>query len=280
MNREELLRGLAKIRELIVKINQLADKQVRIESQVRQTISTSGTKRKGQMIFASFGIVILTMDIILCLLHGKTMALIIYAISALILWKKRGQKSFLKSLVWGNMVLGIIIEMVELVATETGLFVLLIPFFILTFALIIYMIKAKNQQISDNNDKLRRAYAATVEPMQKLQQALVTQCARIRYPEDYLDLNAVEFFIHGIKNYRANTLGQMVNLYEATKDRKRTIALQQQQLRLAEQNSYNQAQILGELRFSNALQMSRLSPCAQNSFGYNIGYLAATAFFK
>lgn len=280
MNREELLRGLGTIRDLIVKINQLADKQVRIESQVRQTISTSGAKRKGQMIFASFGIVILTMNFILSIFYGDIGELAFLAISALILWKKRGQKSFLKSLIWCSLVVGIIFDIINLLSSHTGIFILLIPFFILTFTLIVYVIKTKNQKISDNNDKLRRAYAATIEPMQKLQKALVTQCARIRYPEDYLDLNAVEFFIHGIKNYRANTLGQMVNLYEATKDRKRTIALQQQQLRLAEENSYNQAQILGELRFSNALQMSRLSPCAQSSFGFNIGYLATTALFK
>ncbi len=94
-------------------------------------------------------------------------------------------------------------------------------------------------------------------------------------------MNVVEFFIHGIKNYRANTLGQMVNLYEETNDRKRTIALQQEQLRLAQESNYNQQRILSELRYTNALHMFALSPQSQNDFlAYQIGYNVATSLFK
>lgn len=279
MGREELLKGLGVIRDLIIRINQLADKQVRIESQVRQTISTSGGKQKGRILLTALGIVVLGFDVISGLLRGDYSSLIICAILLFIVIRKPGQKSWLKSIAWAYLALTTVVGVFWMASNAVAL-VILIVFSTLAIAVILSLIKVKNQEINNSNAALRKAYAATIEPMKQLQQALRAQCSRIRYPVDYLDLNAVEFFIHGIKNYRANSLGQMVNLYEATKDRQRTIALQQQQLRLAEQSNYNQAQILGELRYSNALQLFNLSPRAQDSFGFSLGYWATTALFK
>lgn len=283
MSREDLLNGLYSVRDLVSKINQLADKQVRIESQVRKTISTSGVKTKSKLVVAAIAAVVYGAGLLPALFSGTAYGLFVcafYTLLFVIVLKKRGQKSALKGFAWFVLIVGLLVGIDDMILHGYGI-IILPALTILLFILILAAIKLRNAQINAGNEELKKAYLATVKPMQQLQKTLRAQCARIQYPEDYLDLNAVEFFIHGIKNYRANTLGQMVNLYEETNDRKRTIALQQEQLRLAQESNYNQQRILSELRYTNALHMFALSPQSQNDFlAYQIGYNVATSLFK
>ena len=103
------------------------------------------------------------------------------------------------------------------------------------------MVKEQEQTVLNNLNNVRREYRERVGYW---------------YPENYCTLDAAEFFLDAVKNYRADNIKEAINLYETTLHQRRLEANQQQAMK--EQRFANVANLimqgaaLGEMSRHNA----------------------------
>lgn len=123
-----------------------------------------------------------------------------------------------------------------------------------------YYYKHKNGIIDQANEELKKREQAVITELQSVQ-ALYHEQLSTWYPDNYCSVDAVEFFYNVIKNQRADTLKEAINLYETTLHQKRVEqnqqqAIQQQKLNnlLAVGNLAVQGMALGEQKRHNAAQ--------------------------
>lgn len=137
-------------------------------------------------------------------------------------------------------------------------------FVVLGFVLIISLIRFKNKRIEKNNrfvemynNKLQAQYDETVYNIDTLKKELYQRCGSW-YPKSYYCLDAVDFFIKVIENYRADTVKEMVNLYEASEHRRRMEEGQKRILAEQEQLIAGQQDVVNQLVFANVLNWVNL----------------------
>lgn len=94
-------------------------------------------------------------------------------------------------------------------------------------------IDQKNNEIKEYN----RRVAAHIEPQISEVQRRYAQEVLPWYPQDYCTLDAVEFFISVVTNYRASNIQEMVNLYEDHLHKCRMEEGQQQMLKQQKLNN-------------------------------------------
>lgn len=86
------------------------------------------------------------------------------------------------------------------------------------------------------------------------------------YPQDYSNLDACTFFISALKNYRANTVTEMVNLYEDELHKNKVVQTQEEmvkgQVELVkgqEELVKGQQQMIGQQKLGNMLQVGNMA---------------------
>ena len=104
-------------------------------------------------------------------------------------------------------------------------------------------IDQSNQQVEANNQALAQSIEQTKQEIFAVQQQWASQVAPW-YPMDYDSIEAVDFFLAAVRNHRATTVQEMVNLYETEMHQRRMEAGQQQ--------------ILNQQRIGNMLQIGNL----------------------
>lgn len=115
-------------------------------------------------------------------------------------------------------------------------------------------IDADNQQIVAENEQVKAQEQAVLNDLQKVQIAYRERVS-YWYPDNYCSVDAVEFFHNAVKNYRADSLKEAINLYETALHQRRVENTQKQALQ--EQRFANMANLvmqgaaLGEMKRHN-----------------------------
>lgn len=74
------------------------------------------------------------------------------------------------------------------------------------------------------------------------------------YPRDYYYMDAVDSFINYLENMRAESIKELVNLYEDTIHKNEMLACQEEMLRLQREQFINNQKMVELLRYNNAIQ--------------------------
>ena len=78
------------------------------------------------------------------------------------------------------------------------------------------------------------------------------------YPKNYYSLNAVNYFISAVENFRADSVKEMVNLFEAAKEHEILIKAQTEINNSLKQQTLNQEKINKQLQYANVLNIANL----------------------
>ncbi len=123
-------------------------------------------------------------------------------------------------------------------------------------------ISATNQDAAVNNEQVREKRKALHDQYNALQRELLSH-APVWFPPDYYSVEAVDFFLHAIRNGRADSVKEMVNLFEETNQHKEMVAWQKVQAQqLTDLVTGQQELIRGQqaiqkqLRFANMMNMA------------------------
>lgn len=79
------------------------------------------------------------------------------------------------------------------------------------------------------------------------------------YPQDYSYLDACTFFISAVKNFRANNITEMVNLYEDELHKNKMVATQEAMIKGQQELAKSQQQMLGAQKLGNMLQVGNMA---------------------
>lgn len=119
-------------------------------------------------------------------------------------------------------------------------------------------IEQRNAQIDASNQALAQRIEQTKREIFAAQQRWAKEVAPW-YPMDYDNIEAVDFFFAAVRNHRAATVQEMVNLYETEMHQRRIEAGQQQMLKqqrignmLQLGNLFMQGQVLSQAQQINA----------------------------
>lgn len=115
-------------------------------------------------------------------------------------------------------------------------------------------IAAANQDATTNNAQVRAKRKQLYDQYLALQQELQNNAPNW-FPPDYYNIEAVNFFIHAVRNGRADSVKEMVNLFESTSQHKEMVAYQKQQTQQLNQLVAGQQAIQGQLRFANMMNV-------------------------
>lgn len=74
------------------------------------------------------------------------------------------------------------------------------------------------------------------------------------YPKDYYFMDATDFFIAALENFKADTMKELVNLYDDTQYKATQLAYQQEMLMLQKEQLINSQRMAEALRYNNYLQ--------------------------
>lgn len=97
-------------------------------------------------------------------------------------------------------------------------------------------IDADNQQIIADNQKTKAQEQAVLNDLQKIQTAYRERVS-FWYPDKYCSVEAVEFFYNAVKDYRADSIKEAVNLYETSLHQKRIEENQKQAIKQQKLNN-------------------------------------------
>ena len=135
-----------------------------------------------------------------------------------------------------------------------------------------FWVKLVNGEIGSQNASYKQAYDVAVSHNARLQQLYdeesnninqyvseVTKIGQGWYPKDYYTLHAVKYFIHCLENYKADTVKEMVQLYDTYVDRKQRRSYEQEMVSLQEEQLINQDRMIELLEYSNALEMTHIA---------------------
>jgi len=271
--REELLQGLYYVRNQVNQIFNIYEQQRRIVASYRskqENISIDGVKSQSKIIVGIVLAAVLGMFLLLAVVSGNYFNLEMAIFSIVILYVKRNEKSNLKvvaygiliflagSLLYSTIVNGYYIDMI-----------IMAGFALLALIAILLVIKGKNKKIDEynikadvNNTHLQVQYNQTVQQLEVYKKELF-QKTGAWYPRAYYTQDAINFFITAVENYRADSVKEMVNLYEKSEHYRRMEASQRliaqnQQRMMASQERMlaGQQEELRQLKYANALNIA------------------------
>lgn len=87
--------------------------------------------------------------------------------------------------------------------------------------------------------------------------ALVAFCSGW-YPKDYYFMEAIEFFIGALENFKADNMKELVNLYDDTKYKELQLNYQKEMLQLQREQYIDTKKMLQALRYNNYVQTLQL----------------------
>lgn len=143
-----------------------------------------------------------------------------------------------------------------------GIALILGIFFLIVIGGGTFLITAKNRQIAEhnkeverNNEQVRARRTELYSRYEKLAAEMLENSSGW-FPPNYYAIEAVDFFIRAVQNYRAESVKEMVNLFEQNEQFKEMAAYQKQQVDRLNQLIDGQQEIIGQLRFTNMMQVA------------------------
>lgn len=264
--REELLEGLRYVKGLIAKILAVQNEQVRIVDAYRKEetgISTEGFGNRAKYAAVIIGVAAALFYLVTGILSGHPFSFVWFLVPfalAVHAWMKgkRGKKFWtVITVLFG------ILPLIELMG-RLGFWIIFLPVLLAAFFGIRYAVAKKNEQveqhntaINEHNAQMQARYDETAAQLAVLKKELFGNTSSW-YPASYYSLSAAEFFVNVVENYRADTIKEMVNLYEATKEQKEAARRQEEINRSLKQQTLNQAEISKQLKYANVLNMANL----------------------
>ncbi|HFU4459533.1 TPA: hypothetical protein ACGPAL_001288 [Streptococcus suis] len=112
--------------------------------------------------------------------------------------------------------------------------------------------KQAYNMIIANNKSINQRVAMLQSEMNETARALYT-FGDGWYPKDYYFLDAIEFFIHSLENFMANTVQEMILLYRNHVSVEQTLAYQRESNELQKANIINQERMQELLQYNNYL---------------------------
>lgn len=97
-------------------------------------------------------------------------------------------------------------------------------------------IDAENQQIIADNQNIKAQEQAVLNDLQKMQTAYRERVSSW-YPDNYCSVEAVEFFYNAVRDYRADSIKEAINLYEMSLHQKRIEENQKQAIKQQKLNN-------------------------------------------
>lgn len=97
-------------------------------------------------------------------------------------------------------------------------------------------IDADNQRIAIENENIKAQEQAVLNDLQNVQAAYRERVSDW-YPDKYCSVDAVEFFYNAVKDYRADSIKEAVNLYETTLHQRRMEENQKQAIKQQKLNN-------------------------------------------
>lgn len=275
--REELLNGLYFVRKMLKQIVSTKNEQVKIVAQFRQqraNIETSGVKNQSKLLGIMLGIMVVLFYLMIAWATGRfPIDFFLAVICAGIIYLQRDKRSKLKRAAVVLLVCSLGMTLMNIVRAimygTTALVVFMAVLFAIAFVLVKTIIKRKNQQIDQENaatqqynQEIQRQYDETVRRLKQLTKEMVDG-SQSWYPRSYYCEYAVEFFVEAVENYRADSVKEMVNLFENSEHQRRMESGQQEINASLQQSLLNQEQIKKELRYANVLNLAQLTLQAQ-----------------
>lgn len=120
-------------------------------------------------------------------------------------------------------------------------------------------IEVRNEDCRARNQNLVNQCAKLKQEIQGLQRQVVEAVNEMGYPPDYVCLDAVRFFIHALRNDRADSFRRLIDLYESNNYRRQMLSGQKELANLMNQQIYNQERMSQLLAFSNGLSAANLA---------------------
>lgn len=272
-SREELLQGLYYVRNQVNQIFNIYEQQRRVVASYRskkQNISTSGVQNQSKIILGIILAAVLGMYLLMALISGKFFELEIAAVAIVILYVKRNEKSMLKILAYGILIMLTVSLVYTVFAGGYYLdMIIMAVFAIAALVAILVVVRVKNQKIDEhnievdvNNMHAQVLYDQTVQLLDACKKELF-QNSSSWYPRAYYTKDAIEFFISAVENFRADTVKEMVNLYEKSEHYRRMEAIQsamlknqQRMLEAQERMLLGQQEQLQQLKYANVLNLA------------------------
>lgn len=274
--REELLQGLYYVRQQINQIFNTYEQQRKIVASYRTTqshISTSGVKNQSKLILTILLIAGLCSYCLVALRTLNSDKIVICAVALIIIYAKKDEKSKIKTVSYISIIVLVIEQWLNIILGGYWIDLGIIIFFAIgALIAILWIVKFKNKKIDDynlgvnvENAHLEVLYTKNVQQLNTYKNDLYNQTS-LWYPRAYYTQDAIAFFIDAVENYRADTVKELVNLYETSEHYRRMESYQRELLRgqqaiLANQERLlaGQQQALLELRYANALNMANFA---------------------
>lgn len=116
-----------------------------------------------------------------------------------------------------------------------------------------------NERLRSRNETLMAQCRSLNEEIRALQNQVADAVQRMSYPPDYVCLDAARFFIHALRNDRADDFRQLIDLYEKNNYRLQMLESQRELAGLMNQQIVNQERMTQLLHFSNGLSAANLA---------------------
>lgn len=265
--REELLKELHYTKDMITKILAVQKEQVGIVAQYReeeQGIATTGLKNRARIWLTVAAAAAILFHLVHGALTGEFYSLIWLLFTggmAFRGWKKgkRGKKLWTFLAVADGVVMPFVYYWRYL-----GFWLTVIPAGIVAAFAIRYAIRKKNEQVEANNAAINRhntetkaRYDEVTDRLRQLKNEMFSRTSSW-YPKNYYSLNAVNYFISAVENFRADSVKEMVNLFEAAKEHEILIKAQTEINNSLKQQTLNQEKINKQLQYANVLNIANL----------------------
>lgn len=273
--REELINGLNYVKTQIEQILSVTNKQVEIVANFReekQLISTSDTKSQLKIAFICLYVVFVFDNIIVSIANhtaGYFIASLVCGALVYISYKKGTKKKIQKIFQTIDVSIFVIYMLLCLYIVFTSKITIAIILTLIMIAASIYVVikavKKKNEKIAEDNAKIaeynasvQQEYDETVKELDQLKNDLYTQSG-YWYPKDYYSLEAVNFFLTAVQNYKADSIKESVLLFDDTQYKSEMLNSQRAIQRMSEQQLINQDAMIKQLKFANVLNVANLA---------------------
>ena len=108
------------------------------------------------------------------------------------------------------------------------------------------------RQVERNHEIQREKEQCELELNQATQ--VLSVFGQVWYPKDYYFLDAVDFFIASLENFKADNIKELVNLFDDTQFKATQLAYQEEMLRLQQEQFINSKKMVELLRYNNYMQ--------------------------
>lgn len=266
--REELLQNLTYVQQTLGKMQTVFTKYVQLERNFRSTqagIETGGVANRAKLAAITVGCTLLAFILLIAVLSGGYVGIVMFAVAAIIIVVNKNKKSKAKNIAIFFIALSLLTTLWAVIESMSiGIMLILLVLLAIIVSIEWFFITAKNKSVAEYNKKVEannQAVQAQRDALYSQYQALLkemTSNSSSWFPPDYYNIEAVNFFVSVVKNYRAETVKDMVNLFEESTYHKQMLAYQQHQSQQINQLIAGQQEITGQLRYANMINTAAL----------------------